>query len=249
MQPQSKAQKVALVTGAARRIGAAIARTLHHAGVDLIVHYYTSKAEASRLVDELNSIRQNSAISLPCDLKAIDSFDKFKQRALECFGRLDILINNASDFYKTPFLKTSSEDWDNLLLINLKSPFFLAKTFAEALGKNHGSIINITDIHGMRPMKDYGAYCISKSGLIMLTKVLAKELGPLVRVNAISPGSIIWPEGENSLSVEVKDQIIDKTILKRSGRAEDIAKTALFLTRDADYITGQVINVDGGRTL
>lgn len=247
MQKKSPILKVALITGAARRIGAEIARTLHDAGMNIVLHYNTSAEEALNFCQQLNDKRENSAVSIRANLHAIEEEKNLIQQAVIPWKRLDVLVNNASRFYRSPVGKVDSDAWDDLLNSNLKAPFFLAQEAAPFLAANKGSIVNITDIYAERPLPDYAVYCISKSGLLMMTKVLAKELGPDIRVNAVAPGSILWPEGENSLSDEEKQKIIDRTLLLRSGMPADIAKAVLFFVRDADYVTGQVLNVDGGR--
>jgi pteridine reductase len=249
MQKNPSSEKVALITGAARRIGAEISRTLHAAGMNIVLHYNASEDEAVHLCAELNQARHESAIALHADLLLMESTNALIQEAKKAWGRLDVLVNNASRFYRTTLGKVTDFSWDDLMNSNLKSPFFLSQAAAPHLAENQGTIINITDIHAERPLPDYSVYCISKGGLTMLTKVLAKELGPNVRVNAVAPGAVMWPEGENTLSEVEKEKIIKRTSLLRAGSPEDIAKAVLFLVRDGTYITGQIINVDGGRTL
>lgn len=241
--------KVALVTGAARRIGAEIARTLHHAGLNIVLHYHSSGEEAKLLCEQFNQVREHSAVAIRAELQEVDSINALMAQAGKAWGRLDVLVNNASRFYKTPVGKITEFAWDDLMNSNLKAPFFLSQAAAPLLADAQGCIINITDIHADTPLRDYSIYCISKSGLVMMTKVLAKELGPRVRVNAIAPGSVMWPEGENTLSEENKLKIVRGTALHRLGHPEDIARAVLFFVCDADYITGQVLVVDGGRTL
>jgi pteridine reductase len=241
--------KVALITGAARRIGAEIARTLHAEGVNVLIHYHTSKYAALDLCKELNESRPNSAHVLFADLLQLDALPRLIEEANQVWKRLDILINNASRFYRTPIGSVSKEAWEDLLNSNLTAPFFLSQAAAPILKQTQGVMINIIDIHANRPMRGYSAYCIAKSGLAMMTKVLAKELGPDIRVNGVAPGSVMWPEGENSLSPEDKQKIIKRTALQKAGSARDIAKAVLFLALSADYITGHIINVDGGRLL
>lgn len=241
--------KVALVTGAARRIGAEIAVTLHEAGMNVILHYRSSENEAINLCQQLNNKRPSSSLTLRADLQRMESAKSLIQEAYGAWNRLDVLVNNASRFYKTFFGEVTDYEWEDLINSNLKVPFFLAQTAAPYLAQSLGSIVNITDVHAERPLKNYSVYCISKNGLLMLTKMLAKELGPRIRVNAVAPGAVLWPEKENALSDEEKEKIIAATALKRVGEALDIAKAVLFLVNDAGYITGQVINVDGGRFL
>lgn len=241
--------KVALITGAARRIGAEIARTLHAEGMNIVVHYHQSEGDAIQLAAEFNKTRPHSAIALSADLLLPESEKDLVKRAAAEWGRLDVLVNNASRFYRTVMGNVTEYAWNDLMNSNIKAPFFLSQAAAPFLASHEGIIINIADIHGERPLRDYAVYCISKSGLLMMTKLLAKELGPKVRVNAVAPGSIAWPEGENNLSEAEKQKIINRTALKRAGNAEDIAKAVLFFIRDASYVTGQVLNVDGGRVL
>lgn len=249
MSKQALVPKVAFITGAARRIGAEIALCLHAAGMNIVVHYHTSAAEAKALCTQLNALREHSAIALQADLLQTSEFPHLIEEAVQAWGRLDVLVNNASRFYKTDPQEVTESAWDDLLDSNLKAPFFLIQTASSYLQKSQGCVVNITDIHGERPLSDYPVYCVTKAGLIMLTKALAKELGPDIRVNAVSPGAIAWPEGENDLSAAQKQHIIQKTVLKRHGEPGDIAKAVLYLVRDAGYVTGQVITVDGGRSL
>src|SRR3990167_6737697 len=242
-------KKVALITGAARRIGAEIAIKLHGAGMCVVVHYHTSQQAAQQLCQRLNQQRPDSAWAVQADLSQTAHLALLVQQAVEKWGRLDVLVNNASRFYPTRFGKITEEQWQDLFDSNLKSVFFLSQAAAPLLTMNQGCIVNLTDIHGDRPLRDYSVYCLTKAGVLMLTKVLAKELGPLVRVNGVSPGAIIWPEGQSELSEEVKQQILDKVPLATTGALTDIAKAVLFLVRDAGYVTGQIIAVDGGRLL
>jgi pteridine reductase len=249
MQTKPLDSKVALITGAARRIGAAIAETLHREGMNIALHYNASEDEAQTLCAKLNQLRANSAVTLQADLLEPEVDKSLITRAHQVWGRLDLLVNNASRFYRTHFGKVTEYAWDDLMISNLRAPFFLSQAAAPYLAEHGGRIINITDIHAWRPMSNYSVYCISKTGLLMMTKALAKELAPHVMVNAIAPGAIVWPEGENSLSDEEKESIISKTPLGRSGSAEDVAKVALFLARDVNFMTGEVLAVDGGRHL
>ena len=241
--------KVALVTGAARRIGAEIARTLHAAGANVVLHYYQSQQEAEALAQQLNQVRANSAVTLQVELLHQESANTLIQESVRHWNRLDIVVNNASRFYRTHIGQVTEEHWDDLFNSNLKIPYFIAQSAAPFLKTVNGSIINIADIHGTRPLREYTVYCITKAGLLMLTKALAKELSPAIRVNAVSPGSMIWPEGENKLTDKQQQAIISKIPLLRSGSPKDIANAVLYLVRDADYVTGQVINVDGGRII
>lgn len=239
--------KTALITGAAKRIGAQIARTLHEAGCDIIIHYRTSEQSAKSLCKELNDERPNSANCLQADLNETDKLDNVIKQAVKFWGRLDLLINNASSFYPTPIGSITLENWDDLFNSNLKAPLFLSQAAVPHLRLTGGNIINMIDIHAYRPMSKHPVYCAAKAGLAMMTQSLAKDLGPEIRVNGVAPGAILWPD--NDLNNETKNLILERTALKRPGDPEDIAKAILFLARDADYITGQVIPVDGGRSL
>jgi pteridine reductase len=249
MQESLFATKVALITGAARRVGAELARVLHHAGMNIALHYHTSEEAAKELCERMNQIRHHSAVALQADLLEIESVQILVTRAAEQWQRLDVLVNNASRYYSAVMGEITEDAWDDLMNSNLKAPFFLAQTAMPFLAASKGCIVNITDIHAERALRDYAVYCISKSGLMMMTKVLAKELGPNIRVNAVAPGAVLWPEGENTLSAERQQKIIKQTSLKRTGTPNDIAKAVLFFVRDADYITGQILSVDGGRLL
>lgn len=238
--------KVALITGGARRIGAAIARTLHAEGMNLIVHYRNSVDNAQSLADDLNRYRSGSVALARADLEKTEDCSSLAQQAVDAFGRIDALINNASAFSPTPIGKVSEAHWDTLIGVNLKAPFFLSQACAEALTSTRGTIINLTDIYAERPLPKHPVYSASKAGLLTLTRSLAQELSPDVRVNAIAPGAILWPESGDTQ--ENQEEIIRRTPLGRLGDPDDIAGTVLFLLRDAPFITGQVINVDGGRS-
>lgn len=242
--------KVALITGASRRIGAEIARTLHQAGMNLCIHYRTSETEAQELVDELNAIREDSAIKIQQDLLEIDALPGLISKTDDHWGRLDLLLNNASTYYPTPVEDFTSRDWDILMGSNLKAPLFLSQAAAPLLAKHQGNIINIVDIFAERPKLGHTVYSIAKSGLLALTRSLARELGPHVRVNGVGPGAILWAEHESDEdSQQSHKEIINRTALKRWGNPADIAAAVLFLLRDAPYITGHMIPVDGGRLL
>ncbi len=241
------AGKVALITGAARRVGAALARTLHAAGANVVLHYRSSAEEANALARELNGARPDSAVLARCDLLDVSQSAALVEKALGAFGRLDILVNNASSFYPTPLGEITEAHWNDLLGTNLKAPLFLAQAAAAALSRSQGLIVNIVDIHGMRPLRHYPVYCVAKAGLIMLTKSLAKELAPHVRVNAVAPGPVMWPEG--GLDESLRAKIIDRTLLKRPGSPEDVTRAVLFFATDAPYVTGQILAVDGGRSV
>lgn len=239
--------KVALITGAARRIGAVIAKTLHAAGADVVIHYRSSSEDAKHLQNILNARRENSCFLIQADLLDIDALPNLIQTVINKTARLDILVNNASSFYATPVGKITERDWDDLMGSNLKAPLFLSQAASTHLKASGGCIINIVDIHGIRPMKAHPVYSSAKAGLAMLTQSLARELGPDVRVNGVAPGAIIWPEAD--VAIQTPEVILNKTALKRQGSPEDIAKAVLFLAKDADYITGHIIPVDGGRLL
>jgi pteridine reductase len=239
--------RVILVTGGSRRIGAQIARTLHAAGARILVHYRSSTAAAKELGAELNAARAGSAALIAADLQQDEAPERLIAAAVGHFGRLDALINNASTFYPTPVGKITRAAWDDLIGSNLRAPLFLAQAAAPHLAEQRGVIINVIDIHGLRPLKGYPVYSIAKAGLAMLTRSLARELGPDIRVNGIAPGPVLW--AEHDLDDSMKREIIAKTALKRVGNPQDIARTALFLIRDAPYITGQIIAVDGGRSI
>lgn len=238
--------KVALITGAARRIGAAIARTLHERGYNIIIHYNTSAEAAQQLVDELNEQRADSAKSLQASFDSSFDADEIIETALSFWRRLDVLINNASSFYATEFGKITNDDWDALVGSNLRAPTFLIQAAKDALKDSQGCIVNMVDIHADRPLKNYPVYSAAKAGLVSLTKSAAKDLGPEIRCNGVAPGAILWPEQEDDGG---HDEIINRTALKRQGEPADIANTVLFLVDQAPYITGQIIAVDGGRTL
>ena len=239
--------RVALVTGGAHRIGAGIVRTLHQAGMNVGLHFRSSQQAAQQLADALNEIRADSVVLFQADLLATRRLPRLIAKVVDAWGRLDVLVNNASSFYPTPLDHAGEREWDELLNSNLKAPFFLAQAAAPHLKACHGCIVNIADIHGERPLKDHPIYSVAKAGKIMLTKALARELGPEVRVNAVAPGAILWPE--RGIDDVTKHRIIAGTALKRQGSPEDIAQTVLFLVRNANYMTGQLLVVDGGRTL
>jgi pteridine reductase len=238
---------VILITGAARRVGAEIARSLHKAGAQLILHYRHSAAEVTELAELLNRKRDGSAVIAQAELSDVAALEAMVAEAVAACGRLDGLVNNASSFFPTPIGKIEEADWDNLIGSNFKGPLFLSQAAAPHLRESRGGIVNITDIHAERPLKNYPLYCAAKAGLLGLTRALAIELGPEVRVNAVAPGPVAWPEGE-SFSLAEKDAVIAHTLLKRTGSPADIAGAVKFLLLDAPYVTGQVFNVDGGRT-
>ncbi len=242
-----KITKVALVTGSARRVGAQTVRSLHAVGYNVIVHYRSSAEDAKKLVAELNTTRSDSARMAQADLIEIESLPRLIEEVVSFWGRLDVLVNNASAFYPTEVGSITEKDWDILVGSNLKGPLFLSQAAATELKRTRGCIVNMVDIYADRPLKNYLVYSVAKAGLVALTKSLARELGPDVRTNGVAPGAILWPEQEDQNSQN--QRIIDQTALKRKGEPMDIARTILFLVTDAPYITGQIIAVDGGRTL
>ena len=239
--------RTALITGGAKRIGAEVARTLHASGINIIVHYRSSADEANALAAELNETRDNSATTLKLDLDDSGALAGLVEDAVSAWGRLDVLINNASMFYPTPVGSITEDDWDKLINSNLKAPLFLSQAAAPHLAEHAGCIINMVDVHAFRPMREHPVYCSAKAGLAMLTQSLARELGPRVRVNGIAPGAILWPE--NDMNEDTKQLILERTALKRAGEPGDIARAIRFLVEDAPYITGHIIPVDGGRSL
>jgi pteridine reductase len=245
--PSSLAGHVALITGGAKRLGNVIAHALHAEGVQLVIHYRSSKHSADALVDELNALRPHSAVAIGCDLLDTRALPQLVAQALAEFGRLDILVNNASSFYPTPVGLITEQHWDDLLGTNLKAPLFLAQAAAPALRATQGLILNMVDIHAQRPLPEHTVYSIAKAGLATLTKSLARELGPEIRVNGIAPGPVLWPERQ--MSLELQQEIISKTALKRQGTPQDIARAALYFAKDAPYVTGQILAVDGGRSI
>jgi pteridine reductase len=240
------ANKVVLITGAAHRIGATTARLLHAEGLNILLHYRHSRGAAESLQAELNAIRPDSVHLIQADLHDTAKLSNLIEQTIEIWGRLDVLINNASSFYATPVGSVTETQWDDLIGSNLKAPFFLSQAAAPYLRQQHGCIVSIVDIHAERPLKEFPVYSMAKAGLVMLTKSLACELGPEVRVNAVAPGAILWPE---NLGEHEKEKIISRTFLKRQGAPEDIARAILYLIRDAGYMSGQVLTVDGGRSL
>jgi pteridine reductase len=236
-----------LVTGAARRIGAAIARRLHGAGARVALHCHRSRAEADALARELEAARPGSVTVVQGDLLDVDALPRIVEEAARAFGRLDGLVNNASSFYATPFGKIGTREWDDLMGSNLRAPLLLAQAAAPRLREAKGAIVNIVDIHAERPLKDFVVYSIAKAGLAGLTRSLALELGPEVRVNGVSPGAILWPEDGKHFDPVEKQRIEGQTPLARIGSPEDVAGAVKYLLFDAPFVTGQVLAVDGGR--
>jgi pteridine reductase len=238
--------KVILVTGGAKRVGAAIVRKMHGEGVNVMVHYRASAADAKALKDSLNAIRAGSVATVQADLLETETLPSLILQTLDTFGRLDALVNCASTFYPTTLAEASETSWVELIGSNLKAPLFLSQAAAPHLRATRGAIINITDIHAERPLKGYLVYNVAKAGLRGLTHALARELAPEVRVNAVAPGAIMWPDDGQFNDIE-REAIINHAPLKREGSPDDIARAVKYLLMDAPYVTGQTINVDGGR--
>jgi pteridine reductase len=238
--------KVVLITGGAKRVGAAICRRLHAAGANLMLHYRASAGEARLLQAELNGARADSVALIQADLLDLKAMPSLVEQTVQRFGRLDALVNNASSFYASPIGDITAAIWDDLMGTNLRAPMFLAQAAAPTLKRSQGAIVNIADIHADRPLKNYVVYSVAKSGLVALTRSLARELAPEVRVNAVAPGPILWPD-DASFDEVSRQRIISHTLLKREGTPDDIAKAVHFLLADATYMTGETINVDGGR--
>ena len=239
--------KVALVTGAARRIGAAVAERLHAEGANVAIHYRGSADDATALAAKLNAARANSAATFAADLLQTAALPDLVDAIIGWHGRLDILVNNASSFYPTPMGEITEAHWDDLIGSNLKAPLFLAQAALPHLRSARGSIVNIVDVHAQRPLRDHPVYGPAKAGLAMLTRSLAKDLAPDIRVNGVSPGAILWPE--NGMTAAVKKTILEQVPLGEPGTPGDIAGCVLYLVRDARYVTGQIIAVDGGRSI
>ena len=248
MDPNSQ-QKVVLITGGAKRVGAAICRLLHASGAYLMIHYRNSVNEARALQSEFNLQRPNSAAIIQADLLTLPALPGLVQETIRHFGRLDVLINNASSYYPTELGQIDEQQWHDLTGSNLQAPLFLAQAAANELRRRRGCIVNITDMHVERPKKGYIVYSVAKAGLVTLTKSLAHELAPEVRVNAVAPGPVLWPEDNPQFDEVYRQRVISQTLLKRIGESDDVARAVRFLIDDAPFITGQVIAVDGGRSL
>ena len=237
---------IALVTGGARRIGAAIVRALHARGCRVVIHYRDSEREALALAAELNADRPDSAACLRADLSDPAAVRRLASEARQCFGGLDLLINNASSFYPTPLAEATDQDWDALIHSNLRAPFLLSQALADDLARSgRGAILNLVDVYADKPLADHPLYCMAKAGLVMMTKSLARDLGPAVRVNGVAPGPILWPEQGGA----DQDAVLKASALKRAGDPQDIAGAVTWLALDAPYVTGQILAVDGGRSL
>ncbi|HKE46037.1 MAG TPA: pteridine reductase [Steroidobacteraceae bacterium] len=239
--------KCVLVTGAARRIGAAIVQAMHAAGANVVIHHRGSAAEAAALGAALNEQRPRSALTVHAELTDLKALPQLVERARSAFGRLDVLVNNASSFYPTRVGQITPQQWDDLIGSNLRAPLFLSQLAAPELKRNHGLIINLIDIHALRPLRHHTVYSVAKAGLATLTRSLARELAPEVRVNGIAPGPVLWPDAD--IEPEVKQEIMERTALKRMGTPEDVARAAIFFAQDAPYVTGQILAVDGGRSV
>lgn len=240
---------VALITGAAHRLGAHTARHLHQRGWNLVIHYRSREVEASVLRDELNNVRPDSAVVIQADLSSPGQTETLANQAVSAWGRLDGLVNNASVFYPNPTPEASADDWDTIMNTNLRAPFFLGQACLPALKKSRGAIVNMIDIYSQRPLANHPLYCASKSGLATLTLSWAKDLAPEVRVNGVSPGAILWPEGDAAIDENYQQSILAKTPLARTGSPNDIAGAIAFFLCDAPFVTGQILTVDGGRSL
>lgn len=241
--------KVVLITGAGKRVGATIARHCHRQGMRVAIHYRRSATEAEALAQELNQQQHDTAITLQAELQNTDTYSDLIKKVITQWGKLDVLINNASSFYPTPLGEITEKNWNDLLGSNLKAPLFLSQAALPYLKPQQGCIINLVDIQAQRPLKKYPVYCIAKAGLVMLTKCLAKELGPAVRVNGVAPGIALWPDDDTEFNPTLREKIVGRTALKRAGTPADIADAVTFLIQHANYITGQIIAVDGGLSL
>jgi pteridine reductase len=239
--------KVVLITGGAKRVGAAICRRLHGAGASLLIHYRSSAIEARALQVDLNSRRPDSVALAQGDLLKAASGPQLVKAAVKQFGRHDALVNNASSFFATPVGDITEQAWDDLIGTNLKAPLFLAQAAAPELRKTHGCIVNLIDSHAELPMRNHAVYTAAKGGLAALTRALARDLGPEVRVNGVSPGTILWPDDESWRDEIARQRIINQSALKRIGEPDDIARAVQFLLAEAPYVTGQILAVDGGR--
>jgi pteridine reductase len=245
---ESLSGKVVLVTGGAKRVGAAIARRLHREGASLMLHYRGSEREAKALRAELNAARADSAALVQADLLDVAGLSEIVKNTVGRFERLDTLVNNASAFFPTPVGEMTLASWDSLVGANLRAPLFLSQAAAPHLKKTGGAIVNIIDIHAERPLKGYVIYSIAKTGLAGLTRSLARELAPEVRVNGVAPGAIVWPE-DGSWDDLTRQRIVSHTLLKRTGDPDDIARAVYYLIAEAPYVTGEIIAVDGGRSI
>ncbi|MGQ0800035.1 MAG: pteridine reductase [Pseudomarimonas sp.] len=247
MNKPPNSRPVALVTGAAKRIGATIAQHLHVAGYDLVLHYRESEGPARELAAKLEAEREGSTLLLQCDLAQLDALVGLIDATLVRFGRLDALVNNASSYYRTPVGSITRNDWDALFSANAMGPLFLTQAASQALRAQRGCVVNIVDIYAERPLEQHTVYCMAKAALGMMTQSLARELGPEVRVNGVAPGNMLW--SENPVKAETLGIVVDRTALRRQGQPLDVAEAVRWLIVDAPYVTGQIIRIDGGRSL
>lgn len=241
--------KVVLITGSARRVGAASARVLHAAGASIVLHYRNAEADAGRLAEELNRSRPASTVLAAADLLDVAALPRLVHAAVSAFGRLDAVVNNASSFFSTPVGSITLAQWDDLIGTNLRAPLFLIQAAAPYLKKSRGSVVNITDIHADRPLKHHPIYSVAKAGLAGLTRSLAIDLAPEVRVNGVAPGPVLWPEKESVFDDAERRRVLGQTLMGHVGAPEDVARAVRFLIADAPYVTGQIIAVDGGRSI
>ena len=239
--------RLAVVTGSARRIGASIAETLHQRGCDVFLHYHQSSAAVDKLATKLNAMRADSAIPVQADLAKEEEINHMAGLVRARTGQLDLLVNNASRFFPTTAGSTTKQEWDELMDSNLRGPYFLTQALVSELAAARGSVVNLLDVHAVRPMKDHVVYCMAKAGLQMMTLALARDLGPQIRVNGVAPGAILWPENDGTSKEQ--ENILKKTVMGRAGSPGDIASAVAYLGLDAPYVTGQVLAVDGGRSL
>ena len=239
-------KKIALVTGGSKRIGASICEELHKSNINVMIHYKNSKEDALHLKDKLNKIRSNSTDIVQGDLCKTESYEKIISNVIKRFGQLDYLVNNASSYFPTQIDNLNEDDWNDLISTNLKAPLFLCQAAAKFLKEKKGSIVNITDANENNPKKNYIIYNLTKSGLVSLTRSLAVDLAPNVRVNAVAPGAILWPEDGQESEAGYRENLISQTFLKKQGAPKNIAKAVFFLLSTATYTTGEIIHVDGG---
>ena len=239
--------RYALITGAAQRIGACIAETLHLRGCDVFLHYHSSGGSVEELANKLNAMRPQSAITVQADLGKTEEINRLAGQVQAHTGQLDLLVNNASRFFPTTVGTTTMAQWDELMDSNLRGPYFLTQALLPQLATAGGSVLNLLDVHAVRPMSGHAVYCMAKAGLQMMTLAMAKDLGPQIRVNGVAPGAILWPEQDSTS--EDQQKILNKTVMGRAGKPEDIASAVAYLGLDAPYVTGQVLAVDGGRSL
>lgn len=247
MSDRPGSRPVVLITGAARRVGAVIARVLHDAGYDLALHCRHSRGELDALIENLEGTRASSTLALQADLADFKRLPYLVDATIDRFGRLDGLVNNASVFHPSVLGEVDQSHWDELFATNARAPYFLSQAATPRLRERSGAIVNLLDIYAERPLPGYSVYCMAKAAQTAMTRALALELGPAVRVNGVAPGAVLWPEDDDSTARQEK--IVARTPLKRAGTPEDVASAVLWLLRDARFVTGQVIAVDGGRSI